>query len=467
MKYAQNRSILMDKDSTYSISFENKTNSSIIFNNQLFEKVKEQIKVLENYPYGCVEQTSSKLKALIFKDKINKSLSIKEDLSKDILFLINRLNDYQNSEGSWGWWRKNQADTRMTIYAMEVLLMASQSGYTNNLYLKAQDYILDHLEDFNLSDKLYACYVLNKSTNSTKRFSSILNKIQFEDLQVIDKLYYFKLQQILGNEIPKQTLYALFQEMNSGINMPNRNNFFYDIKSEIYTAFSIFEGCSLADDYLQVFKSKLENGQLENNLNTFSRASLIESLARLSLVSKQKPIQAEIIVNDSLRINTFPFKLNVNKSNYKFKHKGGNVFVNTSEENYMHEPIIHDSAFSIRTYFVQHNKTTDTLQIGQQGFMHIVLNSFHSSEYVMVEIPIPAGLSIVNKNKLNAGNDYIEYHKNKVVIFYTKLPIGTKDIQLEFQPIFRGQFNMPASKASLMYYPFVFGNNLNRKIQIN
>jgi hypothetical protein len=53
-----------------------------------------------------------------------------------------------------------------------------------------------------------------------------------------------------------------------------------------------------------------------------------------------------------------------------------------------------------------------------------------------------------------------------VVYYFEKLPMGMKQLSINVMPLFKGEFVLPATKASLMYYPFVFGNCVNKKIVI-
>lgn len=466
MTYSNNQTMIMERDSIYTLDLDSNSKGSLIFNNVLYEKVLAQIELLSRYQFGCVEQTSSKLKALLMKDKIHQSLGIKESSQKEINSLINRLDDFQNQDGSWGWWRKQNRDHRITIYATEILQMASLSGYTNNLYLKGQDYLMNEIETFSISDKLYALYVLSKSNISESYLKSLLSKISIDNLQLIDKLYYYKLQQLMGITIPKHALYAVFQEINGASKRIHTGNFFYDAKGDIFSAYSLFDGTPMANNYLQTFKLKLEFGQLEDNLNTFTRAALIEGLTKLSLQANQKPIQAEVIVNDTLHIKTFPYTLPLNSVHYTMKHRGGKVFLNTAEERTIDNPVPHDSAFSIRTFIDQEGRRHDTVAVGQRCQLHVQISSFHQANHVMIEIPIPAGFRVIKKENMNSTNEYIEYQKSKVIIFKSQFNIGTEEIKIELQSIFRGDFTMPASKVSLMYYPFVYGNNENQRIFI-
>ncbi|MBL7766084.1 MAG: carboxypeptidase regulatory-like domain-containing protein [Chitinophagaceae bacterium] len=466
MKYHYNRSLLMEKDSIYQISFPIGIKGNMVLNNQLYEKVMEHIKALDQYTYGCVEQTASKLKALLFQEMIHSSLSIKEKKSAEINRMIGRLSDYQNTDGSWGWWRKQSSDARMTTYAMEVLYMASQYGYNNNGYLLAKDFLSGQLKYLSISDKLYAMYVLLKMGHSAEQIRNEFNGIGPDVLRATDQMYYYKLKHQLGQAVNDNKLYALFQEMNKGAEQQYSDNFFYDTRSDIFNAYALFEGTPMADDYLRIFRTRLKNGQLEGSLNTFSRASLIEALARNAMKEGPTAIQAEISVNDTLKINSFPYVLPLQAGTYYLRHKGGEVFLNTNEEQWTRTPSIHDSVFAVRTSFIQNNRTTDTLIAGDACQMKVMINVYRSGEHVMVEVPIPSGMRVMNKAIANSGKEYIEYQKNKVVYFFTKLPMGLKELTLDLQPSFRGEFILPATKVSLMYYPFVYGNNVNRTLVI-
>jgi uncharacterized protein YfaS (alpha-2-macroglobulin family) len=145
-------------------------------------------------------------------------------------------------------------------------------------------------------------------------------------------------------------------------------------------------------------------------------------------------------------------------------HKGGDVFLNTSEEHFDENPSIHDSVFAISTSFKQNGKASSILKSGVSTLYEIDIQSYKSGEHVMVEIPIPSGMKVISKKPTIGQDDYVEYYKHKVVYYFSKLPMGMKHLSIQLMPVFKGEFIVPASKASLMYYPFVFGNSLNSVI---
>jgi len=83
-KLYTNQHVMMEKDSTYTLKFANGIKGNILLNNTLYEKIIAEINDLNNYEYGCVEQTASKLKALLCKEKINKAMGLKENHAPDL-----------------------------------------------------------------------------------------------------------------------------------------------------------------------------------------------------------------------------------------------------------------------------------------------------------------------------------------------------------------------------------------------
>ena len=465
MKYFSNQNFLMEKDSIYKLNIETNTKGNIIFNNTLYEKVISVVDELNKYEYGCVEQTASKLAALLVKEKIQRQLKIKSTNTKDINNLLARLTDMQNTDGSFGWWRNSNSNDRMTIYVMEVTYDALKFGFLNNLYNSTRDYVTTHYQNFSNSDKIYAYHIYVQGS-----YNSIVNesyaKINTDFLNTTDKIYHFQNKMTRKEEIKKEDLYAVFLEMNSKVNQPYYNNFFYDYKSDIFKAYALFKNTPYAKEFIDLFKKKLLNGQFDQNLNTYSKAKMIEALMLDAMTDTSKPIQSKLTINDSLIITSFPYRIDIAHNNYKIKHVGGDVFLNTSEEHIDENPRIHDSVFAVRTSFIQNNKEVSEIKAGLTCQFNIDIQSYKSGENVMIEIPIPSGMKVTQKNSQFGKGDYIEYYKHKVVYYLEKLPMGMKQISITMMPIFKGEYMLPATKASLMYYPFVFGNSINKKVVI-
>lgn len=91
-------------------------------------------KDLADYPYGCVEQTVSRLIPTLACVRTLRALGLAEkDLPPNaegmITASLGRLSRLCNPDGAWGWWEGEPGDVHMTSYALLGLLLARDAGY--------------------------------------------------------------------------------------------------------------------------------------------------------------------------------------------------------------------------------------------------------------------------------------------------------------------------------------------------
>lgn len=91
-----------------------------------------RLNYLIRYPYGCIEQTTSGGFPQLYVDKLMElDDKQKEQVPKNIIATINRLKQFQTSEGGFTYWPGNDSPTRWgTNYAGHFLLEAKALGYT-------------------------------------------------------------------------------------------------------------------------------------------------------------------------------------------------------------------------------------------------------------------------------------------------------------------------------------------------
>jgi uncharacterized protein YfaS (alpha-2-macroglobulin family) len=115
----------------------------------------------------------------------------------------------------------------------------------------------------------------------------------------------------------------------------------------------------------------------------------------------------------------------------------------------------------------------DNLIAGKQTSLHVTLQVKQAdAEYVMIEVPIPAGCSYASKTTnyyrftLSGHETYREYFKDRVVIFCEKIPIGTYEYNIELLPRYNGCYHLNPAKVEMMYFPVIYSNNDERKVRI-
>lgn len=458
-----NQNVYADVDSTYYIDFKENTKGSVIFNNSIYENILKYIEDLNQYQYGCVEQTASKLKALLYQQEIYNKLNIIKNVQKQINKMASKLEEMQNKDGSFGWWKKCSGDNYMTTYAYEALAHASNRNY-NARSQKAAHYLIKQVEKGVTPELLYPTYILVKNRQMEASYLH-LDKLDERLLNTTQKIYYYKLKQMKGESIDGATWYGLLLELNNNTRYSYNDNFFYDARASVFNAFTIFKGTSVEPEFNLKFKKQITQGLLANNLNTFSKAALIEAMIS-DAKDGDKTILSELVLNDKIKVNTYPYTIPIQFNRLKIQHKGAPIWVNTSEEEQIENPNVHDSIFKISTQYVQSNHSSTKIKRGISTQLVVDISTYKTKEYVMIEIPLPAGVIIKNKVENHYSRDYIEYKNDKILIYKTIMPMGETQWKFDIEPIYKGSFRIPPAQISMMYYPFVFGNNQASRLTI-
>ncbi len=108
---------------------------------------------VEEYPYECVEQTTSRfLPRLLLHRAITKiglpdSHDVAGELPGIVSRSIQRLYTYQNPDGGWGWWGGDGSSPQMTSYALFGLAEARKDGFAvdDQVLQRASQFLNDYL----------------------------------------------------------------------------------------------------------------------------------------------------------------------------------------------------------------------------------------------------------------------------------------------------------------------------------
>lgn len=121
---------------------------------------------LSRYPFGCLEQTTSKAWPLLLAGKGDTRLSSKEKQSR-MAKVIDHIQQMQLSGGGFSLWENGRrVDQWLTMYAMEFLQEAKAQGYKvpNSMLARGMNYVEN--SDFkDLSVAAYAMYIRTKFGN--------------------------------------------------------------------------------------------------------------------------------------------------------------------------------------------------------------------------------------------------------------------------------------------------------------
>lgn len=110
---------------------------------------------LEHFPYECVEQTVSKFLPNVLSMQALKAAGLGDpdleaNLDRQVSTALQRLYNWQNPDGGWGWWRTQKSYPHTTSYVVLALVEAKDAGYAvdENVLSNGVDYLVSHLDSF-------------------------------------------------------------------------------------------------------------------------------------------------------------------------------------------------------------------------------------------------------------------------------------------------------------------------------
>jgi uncharacterized protein YfaS (alpha-2-macroglobulin family) len=128
--------------------------------------------MLDRYPYGCAEQTTSRVLPLLYVNDMAKRLGLASDaeIKGRIAKAIDRLIEMQDATGAFGVWGPSNGDIWLTAYVTDFLTRAKESGHEVrrepfNQALDRLANVLAYAQDFEKGGeaRAYALYVLARN----------------------------------------------------------------------------------------------------------------------------------------------------------------------------------------------------------------------------------------------------------------------------------------------------------------
>lgn len=177
--------------------------------------IESGLEYLEQYPYGCTEQTVSRflpnaVTYRLFKQMGIENQALKTSLEQNLTVGVQRLASLQQLDGGWGWWSDVETDPYLTAYVVQGLLEARKAGYgvDQQMLDRGLAYLETALDNNLLNDsqkpwlreaRAYVLYVLAEA-GKADRGRTIALYDQHSDLAIYGRAYLLMTLQTLGNE---------------------------------------------------------------------------------------------------------------------------------------------------------------------------------------------------------------------------------------------------------------------------
>ncbi|MBX2843735.1 MAG: hypothetical protein KTR26_18335, partial [Flammeovirgaceae bacterium] len=453
-------------------------NWTLQVNGNVFEVLLDELKHIQDYPYACNEQSASKLKAYLMEKKIREEIGEEFQHNKDILKLVDKLENAQKEDGSWGWWPNSSSNIWMTSYVTDALLKAESAGFARTKYLEnTANYLYRNLAVVSHEQQLDVLKTLTfleypivyQTSLDLIAKDTTLGLYNFLKLQELRKIHQLDYQLDTLKKFHKETLFG-------GIYWGEENYWFE--KNAIITTLMAYRLLQDEKEF-KGYQDKIRNYFLEKKRNGYWRntsesAQILETILPDIIKGKQtNQTENKLVLSGAIEetITEFPYRIETAQPKELTISKTGGlpIFVMSSQTFWNATPEKVDKEFEINTYFEEDSSSTVHLESGVKIKLMAEVKVLKKSEYVMIEIPIPAGCSYGDKHR---GNNYRleahrEYFREKVSIFCEKLNPGTYSFQVNLETRYPGSYMVNPAKAEQMYFPAFFGREEMKKVEMD
>ncbi|MCC8153796.1 MAG: carboxypeptidase-like regulatory domain-containing protein [Tannerellaceae bacterium] len=449
---------------------------------------------LMGYEYACNEQLASKLAGLLcYKMYVEQYKGETFRYDKQVNEIIRRLTGNQNKEQLWSWWgNDNNSSFWMSAHILRTLKMAADAGYEVNVNLKwaRNDYMQirtvrnwgTNLNDIELLHTLSACGIQQDYEKAVTYFEETIQekekeytiqngrKVPNNRSYLKEKLLLWEIRRQQGLPFDTDNLTPYLHTSSLGYTYCDDYKTL-DWRSNTLASTLIAYRLIRNDSIMSAMKEAMQMYILStkgNYWNTYQAATVLSTILPDLLqenATEQTPSRIALQGKENREITALQYKT-ILRDGEKLtieKKDGLPVFYSAWIYKRKTEGYTTD-AFEINTHFENHPKE---LQAGTP--VKLIVNvavKQSNSEYIMVEVPIPAGCSYGTKKQHNYNEVHREYFKEKTVIFCRKLDKGNYRFEIELLPRFTGNYHLNPAKVELMYQPVINAMNDMRKVKI-
>lgn len=465
-------------DTTAQYQFEQgKGTGTVRAETSVFPVLLEEMGRLRDYEYLCNEQLASKLKSLLLEKKLRAYLKAPFPFEKNIQVVLKKLDENRSMDGLWGWWQGTLVQPWISLHVVEALLQAQQQGYTIQLnkhllyrYLQSKvadqgastDPKLVRMLTWLNGNQVIRDWVQLKEADSLykKRKKSL-----YEQLELLD------LKQQAGLTVRPDSLLKLHkQTMFGGMYWGEEGWLFWN--NSIQNTLLMYRILRRAGGYnaelsriRQYFLEQRKGGQWRN---TYESSLILETILPELFDSNKKPKPAMVAINDT-RFESFPFEKKYEPgTRLQIKKEGDLPVYFTAYQQYQNKaPLPVSKDFTVTSTLMQDGREVPALKAGKTAVLHVEVTARADAEYVMIEVPVPAGCSYESKAQSFWGVEtHREYLKNKTAIFCTKMTAGHYVFDIRLMPRYTGNYVLNPARAELMYFPVFYGREGMKRVII-
>ncbi|HNT24855.1 MAG TPA: Ig-like domain-containing protein [Anaerolineales bacterium] len=484
------------------------------------------LKYLEDYPYECVEQTISRFLPNILTLRALQEAGIDDpqleaDLNERVSTTLQRLYNWQNPDGGWGWWSNQESNTLTTAYVVLGLAEAQEAGYpiSGVVLGDALGFLEDNIKPltrlappFELNRQAFLLYVL---TRSGQPDLSTAGKL-YEQRQAMDLYARALLAEVFYDSEAEDTRVAtLLSDLNSaavlsatGAHWEEDEDDYWNWNTDTRTTAIVLSTLSRMDAQNPINANAvrwlMSNRTDGHWWSTQETAWTLMALTRWMVASGELQADYEygVALNgeqlggglanaDSLR-STQEMRIAItdlladeaNRLAIARSDGTGNLYYTAHLKVYLPveelEPL-ERGVIVARSYYPVDDTSTPVTQAAQGDLLLVRLTIVapHDLHYVVIHDPLPAGLEAVDQSLLTSPQgvqpetyqwedlvyrgwgwwyfNHAEFRDEGLVLSATDLPAGTYVYTYLARASTVGTFRVIPTTAQEFYFPEVYG----------
>lgn len=421
--------------------------------------LQDEVTMLTHYPYGCNEQTTSKLIGFITANQNpNLTKHQRKTNEKKIEELVKTLKERQSSNGLWGWWVSDKYSHWISRYIVETLQKYHIDFPKENTLITCGKLIE---RDKSSSDKLFGLTMLH-SLDLKLDYQTLVSELDtVKDLTLQDSLDLAELKAKCGLPVDYEWLNKYREETMRGsvyYRFKNDRSVYSNEMMNTLQVYRILQADSLRDskDEMQKIRDYFYNQKTLSRTshwhNTYESAMILRTLSddlKQSLGEEKKKVRFSGAMQEE--IDQFPYERKVPADGVLDISQNGTspVYLSVSST-YWDCPVkAKGTGFSIQTSF------SDTaLTVSQRVKMKVTVTVEKDADYVLIHVPIPAGCTYASKERSWENNEvYREHYKEHTNIFCSALNRGVYEFTIELIPFCQGEYILNPAKVEQMYFP--------------
>lgn len=436
---------------------------------------------LNNYPYGCTEQLTSKVMPLLAMNGQTGFASETKEITQKINTTVQMLSQRQMSNGGFSYWPglgDNQGNDFASVYAMHFLTEAKSQGFDipNDLFFNGINY-LKQLASQNVADldaariQAYAIYMLTRNEIITTNYITNLQLYLEQNYTKqwkndITSVYIAGSYQLLQSHDEANKLIGQYKpqtDLSSDTDFYDRNiadaQYLYIVAKHFPNLLP-----QVSDSVLMRLIQAINDNEINTILSGYTSLALgaypsnttIDTASTLSMTkimtnNQQVPVPVENANYQKTALNTETKQIRFDNPKkeaffYQLMQSGFNTTI-------AKEPIKQGIEL-FREYRDTSGKVITSTTLGSEIEVHIQIRALNNDYLtnIAIEDLLPGGFEVVNDSVKNTNMDYFDIREDRVN-FFGSIDANAKEIVYKIKAVNIGKYTVPPAYAEAMYDP--------------